>query len=1003
MRIHRLEIEGFGPFRDLQIVDFDAFANDGIFLIGGKTGAGKSSILDAVCFALYGGVPRYEDGERRLRSDHSSLDEPTRVRLEFSTGDQRWRVERVPTYERRKRSGHGTTISAAEARLEEWVDGGWIGRAARPVDVGNELGPILGLTQQQFLQVILLAQGRFARFLLAKNDERQALLRTLFDSHRFEEYEQALESRRRETADRLSLENRVLLMQLESAEALAGDTETAADTVDEVAPAAGAASRTLDERLQRVTRALLRAAHERELSSAREHTAKDALAAADKDHAAAVAKRASQQRRDRARAALAQLEGRAEAIAADRTRLARAQDAEVLRGSIDASRRAASALDAAIASEQSLREAWISEGRTDADPRALDHLADSLAGDVGAFKLAQAAESALDKDRAQRAGAAEILAAVETELAQLEARRAQLPGATAELAAAIAEATARAAKGPELDARLADARGRRAAAFEVETRSAAVAAAQSGAHAAGRALTQASAKLDALRDRRFRDHAGELAELLVPGEPCPVCGSCEHPAPTPRGDDPVTDERIAAAEAAKDAAVSADAAAAASLREAENALVDASARAAGRSLGQAEADVAAVESDLQKIEAALLEREQLELDRARLEAEAVRLGESHADLTRGRDTARTALATLDQSISLAEASVTAARGEHASVAARIADLERVSAAARALAAAQRLVQTHRTTSVAAAADLAERLAASPFDDATEATGALLDAAERARVDATLHRHDAELAAQKQTLLELELEMLPESPVDVAATEGAAGAAAGEWRMAVARHTEAARLAAQLDEACEAARIAHEAIAELAEEAAVIEQLANSVAGRAPNTLKMNLETFVLAAELEVIVSAANVRLDEMSQGRYRLQHTDSRAARGAASGLGIEVLDAYTGHARPVQSLSGGETFLASLALALGLAEVVTARAGGIRLDTLFIDEGFGSLDADTLDIAMRTLDELRQGGRVIGVISHVDAMKDQLAARVLVETTDQGPSVIRQDADIRV
>ena len=184
---------------------------------------------------------------------------------------------------------------------------------------------------------------------------------------------------------------------------------------------------------------------------------------------------------------------------------------------------------------------------------------------------------------------------------------------------------------------------------------------------------------------------------------------------------------------------------------------------------------------------------------------------------------------------------------------------------------------------------------------------------------------------------------------------------------------------------------------------MIERLANSVAGRAPNTLKMNLETFVLAAELEEIVAAANVRLDEMSQGRYRLQHTDSKAARGAASGLGIEVLDAYTGHARPVQSLSGGETFLASLALALGLAEVVTARAGGIRLDTLFIDEGFGSLDADTLDIAMRTLDELRQGGRVIGVISHVEAMKDQLPAQLLVETTDQGPSVIRQDAAVPV
>ena len=161
---------------------------------------------------------------------------------------------------------------------------------------------------------------------------------------------------------------------------------------------------------------------------------------------------------------------------------------------------------------------------------------------------------------------------------------------------------------------------------------------------------------------------------------------------------------------------------------------------------------------------------------------------------------------------------------------------------------------------------------------------------------------------------------------------------------------------------------------------------------------MKLETFVLAAELEEIVAAANVRLAEMSADRYRLQHSDALAARGAASGLGLEVMDRFTGRARPPHSLSGGETFLASLALALGLAEVVTNRAGGIRLDTLFIDEGFGSLDAETLDVAMRTLDELRQGGRTVGVISHVEAMKEQIPAQLRVEQTPQGWSVVRQD-----
>jgi exonuclease SbcC len=181
----------------------------------------------------------------------------------------------------------------------------------------------------------------------------------------------------------------------------------------------------------------------------------------------------------------------------------------------------------------------------------------------------------------------------------------------------------------------------------------------------------------------------------------------------------------------------------------------------------------------------------------------------------------------------------------------------------------------------------------------------------------------------------------------------------------------------------------------------VARLADTVAGRAPNTRRMALETFVLAAELEEIVDAANLRLDHMSAGRYRLQHTDALAARGAASGLGLEVMDAFTGQCRPPQSLSGGETFLASLALALGLAEVVTARAGGIRLDTLFIDEGFGSLDDETLDLAMRTLDELRQGGRTVGVISHVGSMKDQLPAQVRVTATPRGPSIIRQDTAV--
>ena len=160
---------------------------------------------------------------------------------------------------------------------------------------------------------------------------------------------------------------------------------------------------------------------------------------------------------------------------------------------------------------------------------------------------------------------------------------------------------------------------------------------------------------------------------------------------------------------------------------------------------------------------------------------------------------------------------------------------------------------------------------------------------------------------------------------------------------------------------------------------------------------MTLESFVLAAELEQVVAAANVRLHAMSDGRYRLVHSDARQARGAASGLGLEVVDAFTGRARPPQSLSGGETFLASLALALGLAHVVTERAGGIQLDTLFVDEGFGSLDAETLEIAMATINTLREGGRLVGLISHVESMTEEIPAHLVVERGSRGPSRVIQ------
>ncbi|WP_461637843.1 AAA family ATPase, partial [Leucobacter sp. BZR 635] len=199
MRIRKLDVEGFGPFRDRQILDFEAAASGGLLLISGRTGAGKSSLLDAVSFALYGQVPRYDGQVSRVRSDHSGPELPTLVRLEFEVAGDRYLVERSPEYTRPAKRGGGTTTQKTEARLWRWDEaaGDWEGLASRPVDVAAELTPVLRLNHQQFLQVVMLSQGGFQRFLRAADDERQATLRTLFQTGRFADIEAALAERRK--------------------------------------------------------------------------------------------------------------------------------------------------------------------------------------------------------------------------------------------------------------------------------------------------------------------------------------------------------------------------------------------------------------------------------------------------------------------------------------------------------------------------------------------------------------------------------------------------------------------------------------------------------------------------------------------------------------------------------------------------------------------------------------------------------------------------------------
>ncbi|MDO5053507.1 MAG: SbcC/MukB-like Walker B domain-containing protein, partial [Pseudoclavibacter sp.] len=532
---------------------------------------------------------------------------------------------------------------------------------------------------------------------------------------------------------------------------------------------------------------------------------------------------------------------------------------------------------------------------------------------------------------------------------------------------------------------------------------------------AARRRAQAATEQAVLLHARIEHAAGELATRLHPGEPCPVCGSAEHPAPAPAPERAVDEGAIAAAEERFRSADESAERAQARQRELEQRLGEQLRLAGPLDAEGRERALAAARDAVRALRAAQTEREGIETELAGAERRAQELAERLRRLEeRSSDAAETAAA-LEHRRRELEHRIRDARGEDPDAAARLERLERrrsereavlsareeherlrlraASAAAeteRALRGAMPEACPRREVTVPLEAEWRELLARLQADSLSEAE---LEA-DRERVSA----HEHALAAVSEQLRAPELLGLPRDPVDAEAAEGLRDLARERLDEALREQARCRELQDRLGACAERVERSARRADELAERFELVRGLADALEGGRSNTRRMRLEAFVLAAELEDIVRAANARLGPMTSGRYAIEHDDSAQRRGARSGLGLRVLDAYTGRSRSTRSLSGGETFLASLALALGLADAVTSRAGGVRLETMFVDEGFGTLDADTLGVAMAALDSLRVGGRTVGVISHVEAMQEQIPAKLRVRVTERGDSVVEQD-----
>ncbi|MGW8952975.1 AAA family ATPase [Streptomyces sp. NPDC055709] len=1125
MRLHRLEIAAFGPFGGRQRIDFDALSAAGLYLLHGPTGAGKTSVLDAVCYALYGAVP----GERQspgasLRSDHAPAGTYTEVSLELTVGGRRLEITRRPAQPRPKKKGTGFTTEKAQSRLREYDTrtGEWKALSRSHQEIGEEITQLLGMSRDQFCQVVLLPQGDFARFLRADAEARGKLLGRLFDTRRFALVEERLAELRRAAEQQVREGDEALLAIAhrtgQAAGATAGDWPAPghrpgepglADAVLQWGAVARAGAReSLD-----IADCALSAAKSRQAAARHALDAERELAGLQQRHADALRRsgelEARRPERDRARDLL------------DKARKAELVGPALrLREDADREHRVASA-------------AW---------QRAKGLLPPSLA-DAGADQL-----STLERDLRQELGGLDAAHRAERRAAELARERADLDRQARHdddllqdaegwltdwetvrrgLKDRIEAAQDAATRAEHLSGRLGPARRRVSAARERDRLDALAGAAEDDLRGArDRAHAAHETWLD-LKERRLRGIAAELATGLTPGEPCAVCGSADHPAPAEAGDAHVdrasedaayetyTRADTARADAERQLAVVREAFTAArnTARESDPAqhpaghpaegsgetgagTVDAAAhatiggRAAARATGGAadgheaapdpagrrpdqaprlgaqarttDAGAAApattagpnggagsradgvpgqrVGSDgpaepptatanaaaptggggpdrapggqdpaVEDLEAVVARLEREYRDAHALAAgthdarEAlVRAEREHEERLAARQeaqrrgVARTSRReALEREQAVLDAEVARVVGDAGSVAERAALLERriglLAEAADAVRAAdvtaQRLKEADDRLS-----DAAFRAG---YDTPTAAGAALLGEAEQRDLQRRIDAWQAEAAAVADRLAEPETVAAGARPAaDPHSAQHAHDVAESALRDAVSALDAARERCAELARLSRLAEGEVRRLGPLRDEYDRVARLAGLAAGTsADNERKMRLESYVLAARLEQVAAAATVRLRRMSSGRYTLVHSDTRTG-GKRSGLGLHVVDAWTGSERDTATLSGGETFFASLALALGLADVVTDEAGGVRLDTLFIDEGFGSLDDQTLDEVLDVLDSLRERDRSVGIVSHVGDLRRRIPAQLEVVKERNGSAV---------
>ena len=921
MRPLTLTVTGFGPYAESETIDFSRLGDRGLYLITGDTGAGKTTIFDAIVFALYGVTSGGTRTAAMLRSKYAAADTPTETELRFLLRGKEYVVKRNPEYERPKLRGTGTTkkTAAAELRLP---DGSVVTKAQ---DVTKRVEELLGLNATQFMQIAMIAQGQFLRLLLAKTEERQKIFRSIFHTERFErlaaavnrdanDAERAWERTRDKAldltatvdcpADHLGAAeaekaragellpedaDRLLRALIESDEAATAEAQNALQKLEE-------AIGVLNTRIGRAGE-IQKNREELRLAKAEETRRKPALAAAKE-----AAEKAAERAKD------------AEAFAREEAQIEKElpdyEAAETKRKEVS---RLSAAAKTAVEEERGAKEAKAAAGkRLEEEKQELSRM-----GDVGAEREKLSSHK---KDVLRRR---EQIAALAEEMKKYEALYQEVNGVYQKLTAAT------------------------------------------------EAWHQKETAYLAAEGTFLAAQAGHIAQTLRPGTPCPVCGSTDHPEAAELPENAPDEAKVRALQEDRNAAQ----AEAMQLRgrfEQGKGVLDERKASLQASVKEHLGDFNNREAK-EKLPAVLTEIEgelsDLEKRLRAKEKEAKRKAELEAGIPQDEKAA-------------AEAD------------AWIADAGAKRAAA----------ETARAAEENALKELAAKLRFPTKKEAEARIKALRG--EREKRQSEKKRAEEAVRAEEKNLQELagRIETLEKSIAeapeeDVAKLREENTARAAERRGLQERQNSLRVRLAKNRETLDALGKEAARLAEAEARYQWLKALADTVMGKIGAREKIMLETYVQMRYFERIVSRANLRLLVMSGGQYELRRRASATTNKGQSGLDLDVVDHYNGSIRGVETLSGGESFKASLSLALGLADEIQSSAGGVELDTMFVDEGFGSLDDESLEQAMRALASLSEGRRLVGVISHVDALKERIDRKLVVTKAREQGSRVRIEA----